>query len=690
MWIPLLLQANVEDMQTKGLRMSAEDIYSVNQSSLKDAVVLFNGGCTGGIISQEGLLLTNHHCGLSFVQNHSTQEQNYLENGFWAMSKEEELANPSLSVTFLVRIEDVTEQILEGLEDGMTEEVRAAHIRDRSRAVREHAVKDSPYDARVKPFYYGNEYYLIVTQSYTDVRLVAAPPRAIGKFGGETDNWLWPRHNADFMMFRVYGAPDGSPASYSRNNVPLTPKKSIPISLKGVQEDDFTMVMGYPGTTMEYLPAAGVELVQELRDPVRVNLRAKRLRILEQVMEAEPELRLTYAKKEAGIANAYKKWRGRVMGLRKNNAVLVKSDEEKLFQEKVDANPEWKEKYGDLLLTFDSLYRELAVAQFMVDYFNEGGNIIEVIPFAYKISNMAQAFSESDNPDDRTSAVDQAKSQAMRFFASYRADMDQALMGSVLEGYMEDVPLELQPSIFEVIHNQFGGNAQAFANYAFQVSPLVDQERFDAWIETFQPDSLYGDPIFYMMASLYQNYFEYEPEYVKYSAAVDSLQRIYMKAQREVFADKAFYPDANLTMRLTYGKVEGMDVRNAVRYNHYTTLDGVMAKYDPKDYEFHVPDRLIELYEAADYGRYGKDGKLPVAFIASNHTSGGNSGSPVFNGDGQLIGLNFDRNWEGTMSDYFYDPNLCRNISVDIRYILFLVDKYGKAGHLLEEMELVE
>ncbi|MEM7367286.1 MAG: S46 family peptidase [Bacteroidota bacterium] len=690
MWIPFLLQANEADMQANGMKMSAEDIYSVNQSSLKDAVVLFGGGCTGGILSQEGLLLTNHHCGLSYVQNLSTQEQNYLENGFWAMSKEEELPNPGLGVTFLVRIEDVTDQVLGGLEVGISEELRDAHIRDRSQEIRTKVTEGTSYGARVVPFYYGNEYYLIVTQTYSDVRLVAAPPRAIGKFGGEADNWLWPRHNADFMMFRVYAAADGSPASYSENNVPLKPKHSIPISLKGVQENDFTMIMGYPGTTMEYLPAAGVELVQELRDPVRVNLRAKRLRILEQVMDAEPDMRLTYAKKEAGIANAYKKWRGRVMGLRKNNAVVVKADEEKIFQQKVDANPEWKEKYGDLLLTFDSLYQELAVAQFMVDYFNEGGNIIEVIPFAAKISNTAQIFSESDNPDERMAAIDNAKSQGNRFFRSYRADMDQALMGAVLEGYMEDVPLELQPSIFEVIHNQFGGNAQAFANYAFQVSPLVNQDRFDEWIESFEADSLYKDPIFYMMVSLNQNYYEYLPTYQQYTAAVDSLQRIYMQAQREVFADKQFYPDANLTMRVTYGKVEGMEVRNAVQYNYYTTLGGVIAKHDPKDYEFEVPDRLIELYEAGDFGRYGEDGELHVAFIASNHTSGGNSGSPVVNAEGHLIGLNFDRNWEGTMSDYFYDPNLCRNISVDIRYILFLVDKYGNAGYLLDEMELME
>ena len=690
MWIPFLLQANEADMKAKGLKISAEDIYSVNQSSLKDAVVLFGGGCTGGIISNQGLLLTNHHCGLSYVQGHSTQDQNYLEDGFWAKSQAEELSNPSLGVTFLVRIEDVTKRVLAGLPEGADEQTRADWVQKNSTAIKAEITKDSEFGAKIVPFYYGNEYYLIVTKTYTDVRLVAAPPRAIGKFGGESDNWLWPRHNADFMMFRVYSAPDGSPAAYSEENVPLTPKHSIPISLKGVQEGDFTMIMGYPGRTEEYLPAAGVELVQELRDPVRVNLRAKRLRILEEAMEAQPELRLTFAKKEARIANAYKKWRGRVMGLRKNDAVVQKQKEEEEFQQRVDANPEWKAEYGTLLSTFDSLYEELTIAQFVVDYFNEGGYTIELVPFAARLSNLADVYSRTEDETLRAASLDEAKQQAQRFFNSYRPDMDMALMGSILEGYMQDIPPDFQPSLCQTIQTQFGGSGQAFANYVFQVSNLVEQDRFDAWIENFAPDSLYGDPAFLTMASLYQHYYEYLPDYELYTDAVDSLQRIYMQAQREVFSDRTFYPDANLTMRATYGKVEGMQVRDAVRYQHYTTLDGVIAKYDPENYEFQVPEKLIQLYEKGDFGRFGEKGELHVAFIASNHTSGGNSGSPVFNGEGQLIGLNFDRNWEGTMSDFFYDPNLCRNISVDIRYILFLVDKYGEAGYLLDEMELVE
>lgn len=690
MWIPFLLQANEADMQARGMKMSAEDIYSVNQSSLKDAVVLFGGGCTGGIISDQGLLLTNHHCGLSYVQRHSTQEQNYLEDGFWAMDKGEELSNPGLGVTFLVRIEDVTERVLADLVEGIDEAGRAAHVRAKSQAIRDEITKDGKYGAKVVPFYYGNEYYLVVTQTYTDVRLVAAPPRAIGKFGGETDNWVWPRHNADFMMFRVYAAPDGSPAEYAEENVPLTPKHSIPVSLKGVQQDDFTLVMGYPGRTEEYLPAAGVELVQELRDPVRVNLRAIRLRILEEVMEAQPELRLTYAKKEANIANAYKKWRGRVIGLRKNDAVGQKEKEEEEFQKRVDANPEWKEQYGDILSVYDSLYRELAIAQFVVDYFNEGAYVIEVIPFAAEMSNLTQVFSQEENEEARQAALEEAKKEADRFFKSYRADMDQVLMGAVLEGYLRDMPLGIQPTVCETIEEQFGGSGQSFANYAFQVSPLVNQDRFNAWIDNFAADSLYSDPIYYIMSSLYQNYYDYLPDYELYSDAADSLQRIYMQAQRTVFADKQFYPDANLTMRATYGKVEGMQVRNAVRYAPYTTLSGVMQKADPDNYEFQIPEKLVSLYEAKDYGRYGENGELRVAFIASNHTSGGNSGSPVFNGEGHLVGLNFDRNWEGTMSDFFYDPNLCRNISVDIRYILFLVDKYGGVGYLLDEMKVIE
>ncbi|MEM7660524.1 MAG: S46 family peptidase, partial [Bacteroidota bacterium] len=430
MWLPLLLASlNEADMQAAGLELSAEDIYSVNQSSLKDAVGLFGGGCTGSIISDKGLYLTNHHCGLSYLQRQSTLENNYLENGYWATNQEEELSNEGLTATFLVRMESVTDQILAGVTRETTEQERAALVAKRSLEIQQ--ANAGEYQARVVSFFQGNEYYLLLTQTYRDVRLVAAPPKAIGKFGGEIDNWVWPRHNADFMLFRIYTGPDGKPAPYAEENVPLKPKHFLPVSLEGVKEGDFTMVMGFPGTTEENLPSSGLAITQELRDPLRVNLRAARLDIIEEVMEREPETRLTFASKKSGVANAYKKWRGRILGLRKNDAIQIKEAREEEFQARVNASPEWKAAYGDLLSTFNDLYQETGPARLVTDYFIEGGYTLEFVRFAAGMSNLFQDYPEGEGAEQEK-IIAEAKDRTERFFANYRADMDQALLQAVV------------------------------------------------------------------------------------------------------------------------------------------------------------------------------------------------------------------------------------------------------------------
>ena len=690
MWIPLLLGLNEADMQAKGLQLSAEDIYSVNQGSLKDAIVRFGGGCTGEIISPEGLLLTNHHCGYGQIRNQSTLAQNYLRDGFWAMSREEELPNPGLTATFVVRIEDVTEAVLAGLPADADEATRAAHVRRNSLQLEGTAVEGTHYEAEVRPFYDGNEYYLIVTEVFEDVRLVGAPPEAIGKFGGETDNWLWPRHNADFALFRVYSGPDGKPAPFAEGNIPLKPRHFLPISLDGVAEDDFTMVFGFPGQTQEYLPAAGVRMIQEVEDPIRVQLRGERLAIMNQYMRADEGVRLMYASKAAGVGNGYTKWKGRILGLKATGAVARKEARDAAFTARIAADPALQARYGNLLAEMEQTYAALVEPLTAVTYFIEGGYSLEWVPFVARAARMAGNWQGAD-AETQAALQDELAKYAQNFFKGYHPPIDQDITAAMLRAYAESLPADMQPEVVRMLVQDYQGDFEAFAEAFFARSAFVDSSRFAALMADFSPDKVQQDPGYALMYGLYGYYFDYQPVYDSLDTRLQALQRTYMQAQREAFPEQTFYPDANSTLRLTYGKAEGMQAHDAVRYRYYTTLDGVVAKYIPGDYEFDLPQRLLDLHAAGDYGRYAHPGtgELRVAFIASNHTSGGNSGSPVLNGRGELIGINFDRNWEGTMSDVNYDQRLCRNISVDIRYILFLIDTYAGAGHLIEEMKLV-
>lgn len=692
MWIPTLLKAlNEDDMQTMGMRMSAEDIYSVNNSSLKDAIVIFGGGCTGEIISDQGLLLTNHHCGYGQIQRHSSVENNYLEDGFWAKDRSEEFKNPGLSVTFIVRIEDVTKQVLEGITDQTDEADRYYKIQSRIGAITEKAVKGTHYDAIIKPFYYGNEYYMIVTERFTDVRLVGAPPSSIGKFGGDTDNWVWPRHNADFSMFRVYAGPDNQPSDISDDNVPLKPRHSLPVSIRDKQENDFTLVYGFPGSTQEYLPSYAVDLIMNQEDPTRIKLRDLRLSVMDREMKKSEKVSIQYASKQSGISNGYKKWKGEILGLKKTQALEKKHAYEAEFMKRVKGNPEWSNKYGRILEVYKELYDQLAPVQFERLYVTEGGLGIEAVAKANSLSGLVDLMEGDVDEEQLENGINRHRRSLDGFFKNYHAPIDQEVMGLILQNYMNDIPEAQWPAIFSKIKTKYKGDTKAYAEAVFKKSFIVDEEKFRALMANPSVKKIVKDPIYQLAESVISRYRdEVSEQYQILQAQLNQVHRVYMAAQREVFDEKTFYPDANFTLRVTYGQIEGYSPDDGVDYRHYTTMKGIMDKNLTGAYDYKIPEKLRELYKEGDYGRYGQEGELWVCFVASNHTSGGNSGSPVIDGDGRLIGLNFDRCWDGTMSDINYDRSLCRNISVDIRYILFLIDKYADAGYLLDEMELVE
>lgn len=685
MWLPILLGEQEADMQRLGMKMSAEDIYSVNKSSLKDAIVLFGSGCTGSIISDQGLLLTNHHCGASLIRQHSTPADNRLRDGYWAQSFEEELDNPGLKATFLVRMEDVTSQVLADL-DGLTASERDKRITDRITRIELEATQGNHYEAEVKPFYYGNEYYLLVKEIFTDIRLVAAPPEAIGRYGGEADNWVWPRHNADFSLFRVYTGPDGKPAEYSPDNVPLTPRHHLPVSLKGVQPGDFTLVFGFPYRTQEYLPASAVAQLMEVEDPTRIKLRDLRLQVIQREMRANDTIRLMYASKESGISNGYKKWKGRLRGLKRNETLSSKRSAELRFSKLVAANEEWQDAYGDLLPSFEQIYAERAPLLRQSLYFTEGGYSIEAVGFCYQVLAATNNWQGSDNGQQKE-ILDKLRKMGQGHFREYLPYIDEEIMALILEDYATSLPPDAVPDVIKRIEART--DFHDYAANVFAQSALTDSTRFDALLKEFSPERLAQDPVYELFVGLYQPYSLVQQRLSRLNTELDDLMKRYMAAQRVVLDGQSFYPDANQSLRATYGQVEGMYPKDGVQYKPYTTLDGVMEKYIPGDYEFDLPQKLVELHAEGDYGRYGQDGELRVAFIASNHTSGGNSGSPVIDGEGRLIGLNFDRNWEGTMSDIDYDVDQCRNISVDVRYILFLIDKFGEANRLIQEMDLV-
>ena len=688
MWIPLLLQYNEKEMQEMGMKITAEDIYSINHSSLKDAIVLFGGGCTGEIVSDYGLLLTNHHCGYDYIQKHSSIEHDYLTDGFWAMNRGEELPCPGLSVIFLREMRDVTEKVLNGIDDNMSEADRQAKIDENIKKLVAQFEKESPYKVSIKPFFLGNEYYALFNEIYTDVRLVGCPPSNIGKFGGDTDNWVWPRHTGDFSVFRVYADKEGHPAVYHKDNVPYRPAKHLDISLKGAEEGDFAFVFGYPARTNEYLPAVAVDQEANLIDPITVDLRGKVLDIYNKYQEQDPKVRIQYASKHASIGNGWKKWMGVTEGINHFHGVEKKRAFEEDFQEWV-LGARNRYMYLDLLKNFEQSYKELEPYELAYTYLAEAGLRIELVSFVGRFSRLSKIT--KDTPQgDVDNMVSALKKTAETFFKDYYEPIDREVAAMLLKEYMKAQPANFRPDFLNDIKD-----VDAFVDKVFAKSMFTDEAKVNELLDSFKPSKakkLQNDPamkVYQSLIGFYQD--EVSDKILSLNANIDRMRRLYMKGQMEMQPDKRLFPDANFTLRVTYGKVEGFKPQDGKTFRHFTTLEGIMQKENPDIYDYVVEPRLKELYNNKDYGRYAdKDGTMHVAFTASVHTTGGNSGSPILNADGQLLGLNFDRCWEGTMSDLIYDPDICRNISVDIRYVLFIIYKFAGAGHLIDEMTIVE
>jgi hypothetical protein len=685
MWIPLLIEKfNIEDMQAKGFKLSAEDIYSINQACIKDAIVIFGRGCTGELVSDQGLILTNHHCGYGAIQRHSSIENDYLTDGFWAMNREEELPNPGLSVTFLERIEDVTDQVLEGVKKKHSEAERNEIIDKNAEAIEVAAVEGKDLTASVRSFYYGNQYFLFIYKQYNDVRLVGAPPSAIGKFGGDTDNWVWPRHTGDFSVFRIYADKDNNPAEYSPENVPYKPKKFLPISLKGIDEGDFTWVLGYPGGTSQYITSDAIRLIKEVRNPNRVAVRDKRIEVMNKYMETNDTIRIKYASKNAGASNSWKRWKGEIVGLERLNAIEKKEKLEKEFTNWAQKNKE----YRDVLTELENIYNNIEEYAVAMDYYWEAIRSVEVIRFASRFGKVIEMANSEEQNDDWDSEIENLKNQTERFFKDYVVKIDREIFEQLLPMYFNNVDKNFQPEI-KGLH----GNYADYVNSIYQTTIFTDKDKVLEFLNGSIEDvkSLSEDPAY----QLYSDFSEVVnqkvyPVYDSLSQRSRELYRTYMKGLMEMQDDKILFPDANFTMRVSYGEVKGSYPRDGIVYKYYTTLDGVIEKDNPKIYDYDVPDRLKELYESKNYGRYEVDGTVPVCFIATNHTTGGNSGSPVLDAEGNLIGLNFDRMWEGIMSDMVFDPDHSRNITLDIRYVLFIIDKFAGADHLIDEMKIIE
>ena len=666
MWLPSLISQRIGDMQAKGFRLTAEDIYSVNQASLKDAVVLFGGGCTGEIVSDEGLLLTNHHCGYSYIQRHSSVEHDYLKDGFWAMNRNEELPNRGLSVSFLEYMDDVTGLVLKGYAPGMTETQRDSVVRVNSRKIIEqHADASKGLTANVEALFYGNQYFLFVFRVFRDVRLVGAPPSSIGKFGGDTDNWMWPRHTGDFSIFRVYADKDNNPAAYSPDNVPYRPKKFFKVSRAGVNEGDFTFVYGCPGSTQEYVMSEQVKYVSEVSDPQKIALRTQRLDIQKKYMDQSQAVRIQYSSKNASVSNAWKKWQGEEKGIKKNHTVAAKQAYEKRFRA-------WAKdtRYEGIVDQLGGIYARRNPTYLAYEYYNETVRTIEILNFASGIQTRLRSG---------TPVNDLIES----FFKDYYQPIDEECFVAMLTSFDKQVPENFKPAYFKEKLESYG-SVKAWKDDLFGKTIFTDRAKVAA-LTADDMEKVLADPAIELYTAFAQWYSEeIAPDIRETTEAIRVANRTYMQGQMEFEKDHTFYPDANLTLRVAYGKVAGYAPYDAAYYYPVSTLKGIIEKDNPNIFDYNIPQALRDIY--AEGGHEDQ----PVCFLATNHTTGGNSGSPVLNADGNLIGINFDRVWEGTMSDLDYDPEICRNISLDIRYLLFVVDKIGHASYLFDEMVFVD
>ncbi len=693
MWLPLFIERlNYVDMQKMGLQLTAEEIYSVNNSSLKDAIVQFGGGCTAEVISDQGLLLTNHHCGYGRIQAHSSVEHDYLSNGFWAQNLEDELANPGLTVSFLIRIEDVTAKIKAGLNPFMLESERNVIIDSLSKTIKDEAIAGTHYKASVRSFFEGNEFYLFVYEVFTDVRLVGAPPSSIGKFGADTDNWMWPRHTGDFSLFRIYSGKDGKPAEYAADNIPLKPKHHLPVSIAGVQEGDFAMIMGYPGSTERYMTSYGVKLALDIHNQTVVDIREKKLDILMNDMQASDEVRIKYASKYARISNYWKYFIGQTRGLKRLKVYDNKVALEKEFTDWVNADKFRKESYGSALSDISFAYKKLTEYELASVYYSEAiRQGAEILGFAASFKDLKNELAQKEiNRENMDKLIAQLKKRADGYFKDYNAPTDQKLLAAMFGMYAKNVPLYQQPGYIKSLQSKYKGNFEAFAKKVFESSMFVRPETVDAFLKDPSSKAIEKDLAYQTIIAM-SSYFEenIRPKLNEAYNYLDRGNRAFVAGLREMNPDKKYYPDANSTLRLTYGQVLDYFPADAVHYEYYTTLNGVMEKEDPNNWEFVVPEKLKELYKNKDFGRYDENGVMKVCFLTNHDITGGNSGSPVLNAKGELIGLAFDGNWEAMSGDIAYEPELQRTINVDIRYVLFIIDRFAGAQRLIDEMDIV-
>ncbi|MEX0981444.1 MAG: S46 family peptidase [Bacteroidales bacterium] len=687
MWLLSLLEGyTIEDMQAKGFTLTANDIYSVNQACLKDAVVIFGGGCTGQMISGDGLVLTNHHCGYGAIQSHSSVENDYLTDGFWAMSREEELADPQLYVRFLRYMKDVGDEVFMGTEMLSRKHDTDSIIASNIAKIEKEANENGKYESRVSSMFYGNQYYLFVYERYSDVRLVGAPPSTIGNFGSDHDNWMWPRHTGDFSIFRVYANKDNEPSDYNADNVPYQPRKFFEISMDGVEKGDFTMLLGYPGSTQQFLYSEALKIFAERIMPLSVDIRTQRMAIMDRYMSQSDEVRIQYASKYRRVTNAWKKWQGAIGGLERLDAVEKKRKFETEFEAWVKGSPERTREYEGLLQSFDEIYKQMEEYEVINNLMGEAVFTVELIRLGSRVHAMMTDSASSDFIIQQVEA----------FYKDYYIPLDQEMFAAMMNKYREIGSQHYYPEFFAEVDRKFRGDFTAFADKVYSKSPLRSMESLEKFLERYEKNpsralrKMKKDPVTTILNEFMDIYTEeVRPTRNFLQDELDELYKLWVQGRFQMQPNVRHYPDANFTMRLTYGEVDGYYPEDGVEYDYYTTLSGIIEKNNEGKHDYLIPDKLKDLYASKDYGDYGINGTMPVCFTASNHTSGGNSGSPVIDANGRLIGINFDRNWHGTMSDEMYDPDMCRNISVDIRYILFIIDKFAGAGYLLDEMKLV-
>ena len=693
MWLPMLIKRlNQRDLQKMGLQLTPEEIYSVNNSSLKDAIVSMGGFCTAEMVSPNGLMFTNHHCGFDAIRENSTVEDDILTNGFWAKSYDEEKPNEGLFVSFLVRMEDVTDQILPQLEGIESESERNAKIAELSDAITDKAEEGTHYEANVKGFYVGKEFYLFVYERFTDVRLVGTPPSSIGKYGGDTDNWMWPRQTGDFSVFRVYSGPDGKPAEYNKNNIPMKPKHFLPVSIAGLEDGDFTMTFGYPGSTDRYLTSFGVEQAIAKKNPAIVEIRDAKLAALRGDMKASDAVRLQYAAKYAQIANYWKYFIGQTEQLKQNDVIGTKERLEKQFQTWADADQTRKAKYGNALSMIKEGYKLTDNNAISGTYVVEGGLVgADMILFTYRMSRQIEAYMAMEAGIEKEETKDNLKIATAEFFEGTNIPTDKKLFAVTQELYAKNVPADQQPQYMRDLGSKYKGKWDKYADKVYSKSFFTDKNTLTAFIENPNEKKFAKDPMKEVADDLFEIYRGQAKENAEGKELITKGNRLFQEGLREMEPNKDFYPDANSTMRASFGNIATYKPKDGVTNDFYTTLEGVMAKEDPNNDEFIVPAKLKELYEAKDYGQYAaKDGKLHVNFISTNDITGGNSGSPVINGNGELIGLAFDGNWEAMSGDINFEKSIQRCINVDVRYVLFIIDKMGGAQNLIDELTIVK